>query len=148
MRAGVVNLNTRHPVVLAALLAGTPTAGSGSITLSAAATYASNMVAVTSAIPLTNRAQLVDLVGSNVIAASTDLRKVSREAAVRALAEVGQTRTWNVLIDVVAQNGKFTGSSVTSGDFTVLGERRVWVSVAIDRVTGRIIDSQSEEVSE
>jgi hypothetical protein len=148
MRAGVVNLNTRQPVVLAALLAGTPTAGSGSITLSAAATYASNMVAVTSASPLTNRAQLVDLVGSNVIATSNDLRKVSREAAVRALAEVGQTRTWNVLIDVVAQNGKFTGSSVTPGDFSVLGERRVWVSVAIDRVTGRIIDSQSEEVSE
>jgi hypothetical protein len=37
---------------------------------------------------------------------------------------------------------------VTPGDFSVLGERRVWVSVAIDRVTGRIIDSQSEEVSE
>jgi hypothetical protein len=148
MRAGVVNLNTRQPAVLAALLAGTPTAGSGSITLSMAATYASNMVAVTSARPLTNRAQLVDLVGSNVIAISTDLKKVSREAAVRALAEVGQTRTWNMLIDVVAQNGKFTGSSVTPGDFRVLGERRVWVSVAIDRVTGRIIDSQSEEVSE
>jgi hypothetical protein len=148
MRAGVVNLNTRQPAVLAALLAGTPTAGSGSITLSVAATYASNMVAVTSARPLTNRAQLVDLVGSNVIAISTDLKKVSREAAVRALAEVGQTRTWNMLIDVVAQNGKFTGSSVTPGDFRVLGERRVWVSVAIDRVTGRIIDSQSEEVSE
>jgi hypothetical protein len=148
MRAGVVSLNTRQPAVLAALLAGTPTTGSGSITLSAAATYASNMVAVTSASPLTNRAQLVDLVGSNVIATSTDLKKVSREAAVRALAEVGQTRTWNMLIDVVAQNGKFTGSSVTPGDFRVLGERRVWVSVAIDRVTGRIIDSQSEEVSE
>lgn len=148
LRAGVVNLNTRQPAVLAALLAGTPTAGSGSITPSLAAVYASNMVAVTSASPLTNRSQLVDLVGSNVIAAPYDLRKVSREAAVRSLAEAGQTRTWNLLVDVVAQSGKFTGSTTTPGDFTVMGERRVWVSVAIDRMTGRIIDSQGEEVSE
>jgi hypothetical protein len=106
------------------------------------------MVAATAIAPLVNRSQLVDLVASNAIATAGDSIKQSREAAIRALAEVGQTRTWNVLIDVVAQNGKFTGSSVTPGDFSVLGERRVWVSVAIDRVTGRIIDSQSEEVSE
>ena len=148
IRAGVVNLNTRQAVVLAALLSGTPTSGSGTITSSAAATYASNMVAATAIAPLVNRSQLVDLVASNAIATAGDSIKQSREAAIRALAEVGQTRTWNLLIDVVAQNGKFTGSSVTPGDFTVLGERRVWVSVAIDRVTGRIIDSQSEEVSE
>lgn len=28
------------------------------------------------------------------------------------------------------------------------GERRVWVSAAIDRITGRIIDRQTEQVSE
>ena len=148
IRAGVVNLNTRQPVVLAALLSGTPTTGSGTITPSAATSYASNMVAATANAPLANRTQLIDLVSLNVIATAGDLSKQSREAAIRALGEAGQTRTWNILIDVVAQNGKFTGSSVTPGDFTVLGERRVWVSVAIDRVTGRIIDTQNEEVSE
>lgn len=148
IRAGVVNLNTRQPVVLAALLSGTPTTGSGTITPSAAPTYASNMVAATTASPLLNRAQLVDLVSLNVIATPGDLSKQSREAAIRALAEVGQTRTWNVLIDVVAQSGKFTEGGTGPADFTVSGERRVWVSAAIDRVTGRIIDRQTEQVSE
>lgn len=148
IRAGVVNLNTRQPVVLAALLSGTPTAGSGTITPSTAATYASNMVAATATKPLANRTQLVDLVSSNVIAATNDFTKQSREAAIRSLGEVGQTRTWNVLIDVVAQNGKFTGGGTEAADFSVAGERRVWVSVAIDRITGRIIDRQTEQVSE
>ncbi len=148
IRAGVVNLNTRQPVVLQALLCETPTSGSGSITPSVAATYASNMVGVTTLAPLINRTQLVDLVASNVIATTGDSIKQSREAAIRALAEVGQTRTWNVLIDVVAQNGKFTGAGTGTSDFTVAGERRVWVSVAIDRITGRIVDRQTEQVSE
>ncbi len=148
IRAGVVNLNTRQEAVLAALLSGTPTTGSGTITPAAASTYASNMVAVTAAAPLVNRAQLVELVSSNVIATAGDTDKLSREAAVRALGEVGQTRTWNVLIDVVAQNGKFTGGGTGAADFTVAGERRIWVSVAIDRVTGRIIDRLTEQVGE
>lgn len=148
IRAGVVNLNTRQPVVLAALLSGTPTTGSGTITLSTAATYASNMVAATATTPLANRAQLVNLVSSNVIATAGDFVKQSREAAIRALGEAGQTRTWNVLIDVVSQNGKFTGVGTGTADFSVAGERRVWVSVAIDRITGRIIDRQTEQVSE
>jgi len=148
IRAGVVNLNTRQPVVLAALLSGTPTTGSGTITSSAAATYASNMVATTATTPLANRTQLVALVSSNVIATAGDFVKQSREAAIRALGEAGQTRTWNVLIDVVAQNGKFTGGGTGTADFSVAGERRVWVSVAIDRITGRIGDRQTEQVSE
>jgi hypothetical protein len=148
IRAGVVNLNTRQPIVLAALLSGTPTTGSGTITPTVAATYASNMVAATAASPLVNRTQLVNLVSSNVIASAGDLIKQSREAAIRALGEVGQTRTWNILIDVVAQNGKFTGGGTGTADFSVAGERRVWVSVAIDRITGRIIDRQTEQISE
>jgi hypothetical protein len=148
IRAGVVNLNTRQPVVLAALLSGTPTTGSGTITPANAATYASNMVASTSVSPLANRSQLISLVSSNVIATAGDFVKQSREAAIRALGEVGQTRTWNVLIDVVAQNGQFTGGGTGATNFSVAGERRVWVSVAIDRITGRIIDRQTEQVSE
>ena len=148
IRAGVVNLNTRQPVVLTALLTGASTSGGGMLSSSNAATYASNMVAITGAAPLSNRVQLTDLVYSNVIATAADISKESREASLRALAEEGQTRTWNMLLDVVAQNGKFTGAATSAGDFTVLGERRVWVSVAIDRVTGRIIDRQTEEVNE
>jgi len=148
LRAGVVDLNTRQPAVLAALLSGSVTSGSGSITPQVASTYASGMAALTGDNPLTNRAQLVDLVFSNVIATSSDISKESREAAVRALAEVGQTRTWNLLIDVVAQSGGFRGTSPSATNFIVTGERRVWVSVAIDRISEAIVDKQSEWVGE
>ena len=148
VRCGVVNLNTGHPEVIASLLSGTPTTGSGTISPATASTYAASMVDSTSVSPLTNRAQLVDLVYSCIIATPGDTRKLSREATIRALAESGQTRTWNLLIDVVAQDGKFTGSPATAANFNVSGERRVWVSVAIDRITGRVIATQTEEVNE
>ena len=148
IRAGVLNLNTPHTAILASLLSGSVTTGSGTISPATATTYASNMVAVTSVSPLTNRAQLVDLVSSNIIATAGDTKKLGREAAIRTLAELGQTRTWNLLLDVVAQDGKFTGSPASAANFMVQGERRIWVSVAVDRLTGRIIDSQTEEVNE
>ena len=71
------------------------------------------------------------------------------ESVVRALGEVGQTRTWNLLIDVVAQAGHFSsgaGSSPTGSQFIVGGENRIWVSTAIDRFTGQVIDRQVEQV--
>lgn len=148
VRAGVVNLNTRQSPVIASLLCGASTAGSGTISPASAIAFASNMVSVTGTVPLTNRAQLVDLVASNVITSSSETSKRGREAAVRVLAEPGQTRTWNVLIDVIAQNGKFPGSMTGASDFIVSGERRVWVSVAIDRPTGQVIDRMSEDVNE
>lgn len=151
VRAGVVNLNTRHPEVIAALLSGTITTGSSYIpsdmTNNTALYFASNMVGLTAVSPLTNRAQLIDLVYSNVIAFSSDTNKQSREAVVRALGEVGQTRTWNLLLDVVAQSGKFSGGTGAE-NFVVGGEGRVWVSVAIDRLTGRVIDREVEVVAE
>ena len=148
IRAGVLNLNTPHAPVLAALLSETVTSGSGTISSATAATYASNMVAVTSVTPLTNRVQLIDLVSSNVIATAGDTKKLSREAAVRTLAESGQTRTWNLLLDVVAQTGKTTAFPASAAKFMVQGERRIWVTLAVDRLTGRIIDRQTEEVNE
>ncbi|MCE9543198.1 MAG: hypothetical protein K8R38_06740 [Verrucomicrobia bacterium] len=148
MRAGVLNLNTPHSLVLASLLAGTVTSGSGTISPTTATTYASNMVAATSVTPLTNRSQLIDLVSSNIIATSGDVAKQSREAAIRTLAEPGQTRTWNLLLDVVAQTGRATASPASAENFTVQGERRIWVNVAVDRLTGRIVDCQTEEVNE
>jgi hypothetical protein len=146
-RAGVLSLNTPHAAILASLLSGTVTSGAGTISTGIAMTYASNMVAVTSVAPLINRSQLINLVSSNVIATVGDTRKLSREAAIRTLAEPGQTRTWNLLLDVVAQTGKIRGSAAGS-NFIVEGERRIWVTAAVDRLTGRIIDSQTEEVNE
>jgi hypothetical protein len=81
---------------------------------------------------------------------STRDRKTQRlrEAALRALADSGQTRVWNVMLDLIVQTGSLTPHTSALGDFNVTGEKRVWVYIAIDRFTGEIQDRQAEWVSE
>ncbi len=81
---------------------------------------------------------------------STRDRKTQRlrEAAMRALADSGQTRVWNVMLDLIVQTGSLTPHTSALGDFNVTGEKRVWVYIAIDRFTGEILDRQAEWVSE
>ena len=62
-----------------------------------------------------------------------------------------QTRTWGLLIDVIAQTGKYAldATSVDQGNkFVVEGEQHYWVHVAIDRFTGQVLDRQVEVVKE
>jgi hypothetical protein len=62
---------------------------------------------------------------------------------------VSQTRVWNLLIDVVAQAGRFKPNATNlQNDFVVDGEQHYWVHVAIDRFTGKVIDKQIEVVNE
>ncbi|HEY0258193.1 MAG TPA: hypothetical protein VGC39_12170, partial [Candidatus Methylacidiphilales bacterium] len=81
---------------------------------------------------------------------STPAWKISRmrEAAVRALAGAGTARVWNLLIDIVAQTGRYPVGATDASDFLVEGEKRLWVHVAIDRLTGRILDEYAEPVNE
>ena len=168
IRAGVINLNTRQPAVLAAILSATPTgiSGSGGISPLTASNIAQLMTGMnlvstnyydwpmSSSAPWTNRSQLVDLAYScstnTAIKGSLGTDKQSLESVARALGEVGQVRTWNLLLDVVSQSGKFSGgaNATNATNFTVHGERRQWISVAIDRFTGQLIDRQVEEVTE
>ncbi|EDY20614.1 hypothetical protein CfE428DRAFT_1811 [Chthoniobacter flavus Ellin428] len=71
-----------------------------------------------------------------------------REAPIRALANVGQTRVWNLMIDVVAQTGRYPKSANALDKFVVEGEQRYWVHLAIDRYTGQVLDKQIEVVKE
>jgi hypothetical protein len=71
-----------------------------------------------------------------------------REAPIRALSAVGQTRVWNLLIDVIAQTGNFPSTAKTLDNFYVKGQQRYWVHVAIDRFTGQVIDKQIEVVQQ
>jgi hypothetical protein len=71
-----------------------------------------------------------------------------REAPIRALAAVGQTRVWNLMIDMVAQTGRYPQNPSGLNSFIVQGERRYWVHLAIDRLTGKVIDKQVEFVKE
>jgi hypothetical protein len=67
----------------------------------------------------------------------------------RALSDTTQTRTWRLLIDVIAQTGRYPPNAASfENGFVVVGEQRYWVHVAIDRFTGRVIDKQIEVVNE
>ncbi len=153
--AGRVNLNTRNTSVLAAILSKTmanagdtvnnttvANLGTPSGMADALATYTQNK-------PLVNKDQLVTQFGPTLTSSafnSGDEQNVKayREAYVRSLADVGQTRTWNLLIDLVAQSGKFPPPASDLTQFDVEGERHYWLHIAIDRFTGKIIDRQLE----
>jgi hypothetical protein len=83
----------------------------------------------------------------NSPAASAQIQRF-REAPIRALSAVGQTRVWNLMIDVIAQKGRFPSTASTLDNFNVEGEQRYWVHVAIDRLTGQVIDKQIEVVQQ
>lgn len=82
------------------------------------------------------------------VASGEDAVKAERISAItRALADVGTTRTWNVMIDLVAQSGKVPPGSQLE-DFRATSESRWWVFVSIDRFTGKILAHSVERVVE
>ena len=72
----------------------------------------------------------------------------TRETVARALSDTTQTRPWGLLIDVIAQSGKYAPGETDLRRFNVTGEQHYWVHVAIDRFTGWVIDKQIEVVNE
>ncbi len=157
--AGRVNLNTRQAPVLQAILAGAMVdelPPQTRLSASDAGSLAAGIVAWTadssaSKGPFANRSDLL-VKGYDLFAGSRPVAdrkiKMRREAAIRALADVGATRTWNLLIDVVAQTGRYAPGQTDLKKFSVSGEQRYWVHVAIDRFTGRVVDKLVEPVYE
>jgi hypothetical protein len=84
------------------------------------------------------------------VSAVPNLARITRQrdSVIRALVDSGTTRTWNLLIDLVAQSGRFPSSATGFSNFVVEGEKHYWLHVAIDRYTGKILDSQLEVVKE
>jgi Tfp pilus assembly protein PilX len=159
LTAGQINLNTRQTAALATALLSSSKQLAGvnasvpSSELSAlqAQTLAQAIVTESTARPFLDRGDLVSRVlnsGSGTDPLAGDTSKVAREAAVRTLAEIGTTRTWNFLIDLVAQTGRFTAAAKTGSDFMVQSEERVWIHVAIDRMTGEVLELRKEVVNE
>jgi hypothetical protein len=163
MVAGQVNLNTRQTPALQSVLAGanwdlTPTIvnNTGAPTAQIAPTMATNIATATSATPLKNKSELLTRAAlpTTILPTPTTSQpnqsvKARREAVPRAISSVSQTRVWNVLIDVVAQSGRYKPNATSlQNDFIVEGEQHYWVHVAIDRFTGQVIDKQIEVVNE
>lgn len=146
---GMVDLNTAPEPVLRFLLDGTAQLNLAPATaLGSPGGIVSQIVSERST-PFLSRGELVDrLVGASAFPASGDESdiKTRREAAGRALGTVGSTRTWNLLIDVVAQSGRFAPGVSSPDESLVEGERRYWYSVAIDRLTGKVIAQKFEPI--
>lgn len=173
LTAGKVNLNTRQAPVIRALLSGSQTdelLKSGTVVGSFPSTsvqisatemtnIAANLIARTATSPLTHLGDLVGQWGGSYSGFSADLTNcytnpaniyIQRfhESAIRSLVNSGQTRVWNLMIDLVAQTGRFPSTAGSLSNFLVEGERRFWIHVAIDRFTGAVLDCQMEPVNE
>lgn len=80
--------------------------------------------------------------------AGGDSTKFRAEAIARGLLGIVDLETWNILLDVVAQAGRIPPNASDWTGFEARGERRVWVHIAIDRQTGKIIGMETENVDE
>jgi hypothetical protein len=168
-RVGIANLNTKHVPVVAAVLQNSlkkdvdvsPTPNPYPTVSSTEATNAAQaIVNATTAQPALNRAEIARLtsvaasqISTAGFATGEETEKVP-EAIARALSEIGQTRTWNLLVDVIAQTGKYKPNApdVTASNFIVQGEKRYWLPIALGRdlVAGSVdvLGAQLEEVTE
>lgn len=162
-RAGIVNLNTQNAGVLAAIIQHAifdegsaafvgntdPASNASRTAYNAANAIVTNVTSGsegTGIRPILGRQDVARLVA----AAGTTLGvgEEAKETVARALAEVGQTRTWGLLIDVIAQSGRYPPTATDLPQFVVEGEKRYWLHIAVDRFTRQIIDQQLEAVYE
>jgi Tfp pilus assembly protein PilX len=149
-RAGVVDLNTRNSAALAALISGVYENGTTTFPFSTSRPMdlAGAIVNVTTSQPATSRQDLARITSDAGVLGYLGNTEEKKEALSRALAEPCQTRTWNLMIDVIAQSGRYPPNATTLAQFVVEGEKRYWLHVAIDRFSGEVIDRQLEAVYE
>lgn len=143
--AGRVNLNSASAQVIQAILSGTAQDADGTSALASPDVLAGNFVSFRNAKTgkaLLGTTSLPAFLSSSLLI-STEVLKRRREAIVRSLADVTQTRTWNLMADLVAQSGRLGPSG-----FVVDGERREWIHLALDRNRRLITDIRMEPVSE
>ena len=160
-RAGIVNLNTRNGPVLAAIIRGALLNDPGSENIPTSLVSANDALTAGQAIvgettntgvghgPVLTRADVARLaaVAGPALGGSDEVK----QTIARALAEVGQARTWNLMVDVIAQTGNYVSGTPDLTDptkFIVQGEKRYWLHIALDRDDGTVLSTQLEEVIE
>jgi Putative Ig domain len=164
-RAGIVNLNTRNAPVLGSIIRGAFLSDPGAENLpdlahplvnqqDALAAGQAIVQETTSNGPALTRADVARLAGAVAAVvpafAASDEKK---QTIARALAEVGQARTWNLMIDVIAQTGHYGPNAQNLTDFIPEGEKRYWLHIALARDRNAdgsiaVLGTQLEEVIE
>ncbi len=169
LSSGKINLNTRRPEVLKALLLGTSKLSSDSgagaiISDSIAQRIADELIRWTTSTastegPLRNRSELVgrynsgtNFMGlstkiSDILAGDDRIIQLRRQNVLRALVDAGDTRTWTFLADIIVQSGKYApGANLAK--FSIEGEGRYWVYLSVDRFSGKVVSKYVEAVNE
>ena len=142
-RGGVVDLNTPQDSVLAGILSfATATQPSTPLSSVRRNSTATGLVSATSSNEATSRQDIARLAAQSGITGGEEIQEV----VARSLADTCQTRTWNLMIDVIAQSGRYPPNATSLPQFVVEGEKRYWLHIAIDRFTGEIVDQQLEPV--
>ncbi len=147
-RAGVLNPNTATTDVLVAALSGMeldPLTGS-TLTAAQAKNLAKSLQASFAANPLRHPGEIVDRV--KTVGSMLGTKERELEALARGLADVSSTRTWTIMIDLVAQSGRLVPKADGLDDFAIRGEKRYWIHLVIDRFTGKTLARQIEPVFE
>jgi hypothetical protein len=147
-RAGVLNPNTASAEVLAAALSGMeldPVTGT-TLTTAQARNLAKAIRASLAANPLRHPGEIVERV--KTVGAVLGKKERELESLARGLADVSSTRSWTVMIDLVAQSGRLVPNADGLDDFAIRGEKRYWVHLVIDRFTGKTLARQIEPVFE
>jgi hypothetical protein len=155
--AGKTSLNTRYKFILTAILSNATKSLTNTATVITAAqrdAIVTDLFNITSAQPMIRKTDLLTQLAADPNVTSLG-NKEARELVIRAFSDACQTRTWNLLIDVIAQSGRYplnagSGPNTTNplANFLVEGEQHYWVHVAIDRFTGQVVDKQIEVVNE
>jgi hypothetical protein len=161
-RAGIVNLNTRNGPVLASIINGALLHDLTAEAVPTSLASRDNGLAAGQAIvqetttngPALTRADVARLAASAAAAlpAVPGFEDEAKETIARALADTGQTRTWNVMIDVIAQTGHYGPNAQNLPDFIPEGEKRYWLHIALGRDLNNgavdVLGTQLEEVLE
>jgi len=162
-RAGIVNLNTRNIPVLASIIKGallndpgaenTPTALLSQTSDALNAAQAIVQETTNTGLghgPALTRADVARLAAVAAVRLPSVLgtSDETKQTIARALADTGQVRTWNLMIDVIAQTGHYGPNAQDLTAFIPEGEKRYWLHIALDRDDGTVLGTQLEEVIE
>ena len=147
--AGKTSLNARYKSFLTAILSNATKklTGANVITTFERDNIVNALFTLTQAQPMVNKAELITRLAADPFVTGLG-NKEARELVLRAFSDACQTRTWNLMIDVIAQSGRYPPNASTLAGFLVEGEQHYWVHVAIDRFTGQVVDKQIEVVNE
>jgi hypothetical protein len=150
--AGKISWNTPYPEIWKSLLVGANRAYLAEDPMTISNDDASKIAVKISQIctgsenPPVSRSDFARSMTSTEVSSLWPAFKHHRESIIRQIAEVGQSTTMNLMMDLVVEDGKQRMGVGQKIEFKTQGRRRYWVFMAIDRLTFEILEMKIEEI--